>query len=84
LWLLDVVSIAKPEVVLDVVLSALGVLPVPPSPSSGSPYLELLRKLEPPPFAKDPSELPQRLVGEGLLELLPTASEHLVFPCPTH
>src|SRR3989442_14583079 len=52
-------------------------------PSSGSPYLELPRKPEPPRFAKDLSERPQRLAGEGLLELPPTASEHLVFPCPT-
>src|SRR6266404_5598513 len=80
-WLLDAVPIAKPEVVLDVVLSAPGVLRVPPSPSSGSPYLELLRKLEPPQFAKDPSELPQRLAGEGLPELPPATSEHLGFPC---
>jgi len=77
------VPIAKLEAFLDVALSALDVLRVPPAPSSGSPYLELPRKPEPPRFAKDLSERPQRLAGEGLLELPPTASEHLVFPCPT-
>jgi hypothetical protein len=78
------VPTAKPAVVLAVVLSAPVVLPVPPSPSSGSLYRELPRRLEPPQFAKDLSALPQRLAGEDLLELPPAANEHLGFPCPTH
>src|SRR5207247_5359607 len=55
--------------------------PGPASPSRRLPCPERLRKLEPPPFAKDPSELPQRLAGEGLPELPPATSEHLGFPC---
>ena len=63
-------------------LSAPGVLRVPQVPTNGSPYLALLRKPQPPPFAEDPSERPPRLVGEGLLALLRTANGHPVFPCP--
>src|SRR5271169_6136093 len=81
-WLLDAAPIAKPEVVRDAVLSAPGVRRVPQVPTNGSPYLALPRKPEPPPFAEDPSERPPRLVGEGLLALLRTASGHPVFPCP--
>ena len=83
-WLLGAVSIAKPVAALDVGPSAPAVLRVPQSPSSGSLYLELPRKLEPLPFAKDPSELLQQLADEDFLEPRPTVSEHLAFPCPTH
>ena len=58
-------------------LSAPVVLPVPPAPSSGSLYLELPRRLEPPRFAKDLSELPPPLADEDLLELPPVASKHV-------
>src|ERR1035441_9208528 len=59
------------------------VLRVPQAPSSGSPYLELPRKPEPPRFAKDLSRRPRQFAGGGLLGLFPAASEHPVFPC-TH
>src|SRR5580658_8343133 len=81
-WRLDGVPSAKPEAVHAVVLSAPHARRFPQAPSSGSPSLALPRKPLPPRFAKDLSRRPGQLAGEGLLGLLPAASEHPVFPCP--